>query len=48
VRRIAEEIPDLSAALVKRLRADGLAHKRLDRLGATIGARVQASASVLV
>jgi len=48
VRRIAEEIPDLSSALVRRLRADGLAHSLLDRLGATIGARAQASASVLV
>jgi len=48
VRRIAEAIPDLSSTLVKRLRADGLAHSLLDRLGATMGARARASTSVLV
>jgi serine/threonine-protein kinase HipA len=48
VRRIAEELPDLSSALVKRLRADGLGHELLDRLGETIRSRARACASVLV
>jgi serine/threonine-protein kinase HipA len=48
VRRIAQAIPDLSSSLVRRLRAEGLVHGVVDRLGASISARARASASVLV